>query len=159
LIGPFINPLVLRTDLSGDPTFAELLTRVRQTCLGAYAHQDLPFDRLVEELRPQRDPSRSPFFQVMFTLEHEPDRRFDLPGLSFDAARLDTGTCKYDLDLHLREAGDGFEGYLEYSTELFEAATVERLVGHYRTLLGAAWADPARRVWELPLLTAIERAQ
>ena len=135
LIGFFVNTLVLRGDLAGDPTFAELLARVRETCLGAYAHQDVPFERLVEELRPQRDLSRTPFFQVLFALDHEPDRRVRLPGLTFRTSRIDTGTAKFDISLHMTETADQFNGYLEYSSDLFEEETAVRLVGHFRTLL------------------------
>jgi aspartate racemase len=159
LIGFFVNTLVLHADLSGDPSFAELLGRVREACLGAYAHQDLPFERLVEELRPERDLSRSPLFQVMFALEQEAGQCVCFPGLTFRGERLDTGTSKFDLNLQLAEKAEHIEGYLEYSTDLYEAGTAERLVGHYQMLLEGATADPGRRVSELPLLTAAERHQ
>src|SRR5207248_1819854 len=159
LIGLFVNTLVVRTDLSAEPSFRELLGRVREACLSAHAHQDLPFERLDEELKPERDPSRSPLFQVMFALDPEPSRRVNLPGLTFTTSRIDTGTSKFDLSLHMMEKEGGFEGYLEYSAELFEAATAARLAGHYRTLLEAACADPDAPVARLPLLTAAEREQ
>src|SRR5262249_11580409 len=135
LVGFFVNTLVLRGDLSGDPTFRGLLGRVRETCLGAYAHQDVPFERLVEELRPQRDPSRTPLFQVMLALDHDPAHDVSLPGLTFSASRVDTGTSKFDLSLHLTGTAEGLEGTLEYSAELFEEATAARLAGHLRALL------------------------
>ncbi len=159
LIGLFVNTLVLRTDLAGDPTFAELVGRVRDVCLGAYAHQDLPFERLVEELRPQRDSSRSPLFQVMFVLDHELRRTTEPTDLVMNAARIDTGTSKFDLALHLTESSDGFEGWLEYSTELFEPATASRLVGHLGTLLDTALSAPQQRLSTLPMLTEAEQQQ
>src|SRR5262249_54109338 len=143
LVGLFVNTLVLRADLAGEPSFRELLARVREACLGAYAHQELPFERLVEELQPQRDPSRSPLFQVMFVLDHDPGQRVSLPALTFSTSRIDTGTSKFDLSLHLTEVADGFDGYLEYSRQLFEDETAARLAGHLGTLLAAARAAPA----------------
>jgi non-ribosomal peptide synthetase component F len=150
---------VLRGDLSGDPSFAELLGRVRESCLSAYANQDLPFERLVEELQPHRDLSRSPLFQVMFALELEVDERVCFSGLTLRTERLDTGSAKFDLNLQLTEKADGIEGYLEYSTELYEAETAERLVGHYQTLLETACVEADRPLSRLPLLTAAERMQ
>src|SRR5262249_61437896 len=152
LIGFFVNTLVLRADLSGEPSFRGLLGRAREACLGAYAHQDLPFERLVEELQPQRDPSRHPLFQVLFALDLEPGSRVSLSRLTFSTSRIDTGTSKFDLSLNLTEKAGGFEGHLEYSTELFEAATAARLAGHFRTLLEGACADPGRGVAPLPPL-------
>jgi amino acid adenylation domain-containing protein len=159
LIGFFVNTLVLRTDLAGDPTFVQLLGRVRETCLGAYAHQDLPFERLVEELRPQRDSSRSPFFQVMFVLQNTPQETLELPGLTVTPLDVDSGTSKFDLTLRLTEQDGELRGELEYSTELFEAATAARLTGHLRTLLEGACADSGQPVSRLPLLTNEERVQ
>jgi amino acid adenylation domain-containing protein len=159
LIGFFVNTLVLRGDLSGDPTFRELLGRAREVCLGAYAHQDLPFELLVEALQPQRDLSRTPLFQVMFILQNTPLPSLDLPGLSLSPLEADSGTAKFDLLLALAETEQGLAGNLEYNTDLFEAATARRLLGHFRNLLEAAVADPARRLSELPLLTEAERRQ
>jgi amino acid adenylation domain-containing protein len=159
LIGFFVNTLVLRTDLSGDPTFRELLARVRETALGAYAHQDLPFEMLVEALQPQRDLSRTPLFQVMFALQNTPLPSVDLPGLRFSPIEADSGTAKFDLSLFLAETEQGLAGNLEYNTDLFEAATVRRLLGHFQHLLDAAITDPAQRLSELPLLTQTERLQ
>ncbi|WP_330327930.1 non-ribosomal peptide synthetase [Streptomyces pseudovenezuelae] len=150
LIGFFVNTLVLRTDLSGDPTFAELLARVRETALGAYAHQDLPFEQLVEELVVERDRSRSPLFQVLFN--------YDTAGT--DKSDVATGgplTVSFDLAVRLGDGDDGLTGEFQYSTALFDAATVERMAGHLVELLGAAAENPERRVGELPLLTAAER--
>jgi amino acid adenylation domain-containing protein len=156
LIGFFVNTLVLRGDLSGDPTFAELLGRVRETCLGAYAHQDLPFERLVEELRPERDSSRSPLFQVMFVLQNAPQEALELPGLTVTPWDVDSGTSKFDLTLRLTERDGELRGELEYSTELFEDETAARLTEHLRTLLEAACTNPSLPVSRLPLLTDTE---
>src|SRR5262249_18394380 len=120
LVGFFVNTLVLRVDLSGDPSFRTLLGRVRETCLGAYAHQDLPFERLVEELNPVRDSSRSPLFQVMFVLQNTPQQVLELPGLRLATRDIDSGTSKFDLTLRLTEYEGGLRGELEYSTELYE---------------------------------------
>ena len=163
LIGCFINTLVLRSDLSGNPTFRELLRRVRETTLEAYAHQDLPFETLVEQLQPERDMSHSPLFQVMFILQNA--------GLSTGSSSnqpqaiqvrqldVDSGTATFDLTLSVSESADGLSVSAEYNTDLFEAATIERLLGHYRTLLAAAAADADQPVAELPLLTEAERHQ
>lgn len=151
VIGYFVNTLVLRADLSGDPSFSELLGRVRETCLGAYAHQELPFERLVEELRPQRDLSRSPLFQVLFTFDLEPEIRLKLPGLTLEFSEVDTGTAKFDLSLYLRQGAAGLRGYLEYDSDLFEAETAARMVGHWQTLLQAAIMDPGLQIRELRL--------
>src|SRR5262245_41495686 len=157
LVGDFVNTLVLRADLSGDPTFREVLERVRETALGAYAHPDVPFEQLVEVLKPPRDPGRSPLVQVLFALDLEPDPRLELPGLAVEFSEIDTGTAKFDLSLCLREGADRLSGYLEYNSDLFDAETARRLVGHWHTLLAAALADPDGRVSELPLLTDDER--
>jgi len=159
LIGFFANTLVLRTDLSGNPTVSTLLQRVRESCLGAYAHQDLPFEQLVEQLQPQRDMSRNPLFQVMFVLQNTPPAALKLPGLTFDAVKYDGGSAKFDLWLSITEAASGLGGALEYNTDLFDAATIERMLGHFATLLRGFVADPGLRLADLPLLTADERAQ
>jgi amino acid adenylation domain-containing protein len=157
LVGFFANTLVLRGDLSGNPSFAELLGRVRETCLDAYAHQDLPFERLVEELHPQRDLSRSPLFQVLFSFDLEPETRLELPGLTLEFSEVDTRTAKFDLSLYIREGAAGLGGYLEYDTDLFEGETAAQMIGHWQTLLQAAIADPSLHLGELPLLTEAER--
>src|SRR5262249_23437132 len=159
LIGFFVNTLVLRTDLSGDPRFRELLGPVREPALGAYAHQDLPFERLVEVLQPQRDLSRSPLFQALFVFQNSPLPAFEFAGLKVSQWDVDSGTSKFDLSLFLLEQEGGLRGTLEYSTELFEADRAARLVGHFRTLLQAACADPGQRLAQLPLLTEAERLQ
>jgi amino acid adenylation domain-containing protein/non-ribosomal peptide synthase protein (TIGR01720 family) len=161
LIGFFANTLVIRTDLSGDPTFLELLRRVRETTLEAYAHQDLPFERLVEELQPERDMSRNPLFQVMFNLGHEaPDTGVSLRGLqTVNDIEVDGGTSLFDLGLWLGESPEGLRGILEYSTDLFEPSTLTRMMGHFQCLLEGIVANPAQRLSALPLLTSAEREQ
>ena len=159
LIGFFVNTLVLRTDASGNPSFLELLARVRENALEAYAHQELPFEKLVEALKPQRDPSRNPLTQVMFALQNVPGGQLNLPGVDCSRVTLSTGTAKFDLTLALSEHADGLRGELEYATDLFDAATIERLVGHWRVLLEGIVADPEQRISQLPLLTEAERHQ
>ncbi|MFT3774599.1 MAG: amino acid adenylation domain-containing protein [Minicystis sp.] len=157
LIGFFVNTLALRTDLSGAPSFRELLGRVREVTLGAYAHQHLPFDALVAELAPSRDASRSPLFQVLFSLQNAPMPALTLPGLTLRASPLESDTAKFDLSLLLSETAEGIRGALEYNTDLFDAATSARMVEHLHMLLEGIVADPDRRVPELPLLTAADR--
>ncbi|MCP4661907.1 MAG: amino acid adenylation domain-containing protein, partial [bacterium] len=160
LIGFFVNTLVLRTGVSGDTTFRELLGRVRRTALDAYAHQDLPFDYLVEELEPERDLSSTPLFQVMFALQNAPQANLDLPGLTLRPAAAEGGTtAKFDLTVALQESEMGVVGALEYSTDLFDDTTMERLFAHYQRLLAGAVADPGKRLVELPLVGAAERHQ
>ncbi|MEU4503562.1 amino acid adenylation domain-containing protein [Streptomyces sp. NPDC024089] len=158
LIGFFVNTLVLRTDLSGDPAFTELLDRVKDTALGAYDHQDLPFERLVEELAPDRDPSRNPLFQTMFVLQNTPDEHgWSLPGLDVEPFTVTLPDAKFDLTLMMSEDADGgLRGALEYRTDLFERDTVARLAGHLGTLLETVAREPAARLSRLCLLTAEE---
>lgn len=162
LIGFFVNMLVMRTDLSGDPTFREALKRVKEVALGAYSHQDLPFEKLVEELQPERDLSRNPLFQVGFQF-------FKLPGADIEQeaeAEGDSGSpdvqntaAKFDLRVDLWNAVEGLGGQLEYSIDLFEASTIERMVTHFQTLLEAIAENPDRRLSELRLITEPERRQ
>ncbi|HLL47353.1 MAG TPA: condensation domain-containing protein, partial [Longimicrobiaceae bacterium] len=159
LIGFFANTLALRADLSGDPSFAELLGRVREGALGAYAHQDLPFERVVEELAPGRSLSYTPLFQVVLALQSAPAPPPRLEGLEVEPLRLGTTTAKFELTLALAESGAGLTGVLEYSTELFDGSTVERMLGHLRVLLEGATASPERRLSELELLGGEERDQ
>ncbi|MBV9123278.1 MAG: AMP-binding protein, partial [Planctomycetes bacterium] len=156
LVGFFVNTLVLRADLSGDPSFRQLLQRVRETALGAYAHQDLPFEKLVQELQPERDLSHSPLFQVLFVFNQHPDRLAKVPGVTLDVAEVDTGTAKFDLSMYLTESPESLSGYMEYNTDLFEPATMARWVGHWRTLLEGLAAHPESRLGDLPLLTSAE---
>jgi amino acid adenylation domain-containing protein/non-ribosomal peptide synthase protein (TIGR01720 family) len=163
LVGFFVNTLVLRTDTAGDPTFQQLLTRVRDTDLAAYAHQDLPFERLVEVLNPERTTSRHPLFQVMLALQNNPSPVLDLPGIEGELEQRRTPTAKFDLTFDLVErqdaAGgpDGVEGVVEYSTELFDEVTAEGLVRRLVRILTAVVADPAQRIGRLELLSAAER--
>jgi amino acid adenylation domain-containing protein/non-ribosomal peptide synthase protein (TIGR01720 family) len=156
VIGFFANTLVLRTALSGDPTFRELLGRVRETALGAYDHADLPFEKLVEELAPARDLSRAPLFQAFFALQNAPLAALDLSGLTLRPVDLDPGVAKFDLELSLEERGRVLTGALVFNRDLFDGATALRLAGHLRNLLAAA-AEPSRRLSELPLLAEPER--
>src|SRR5206468_6664611 len=126
LIGFFVNTLVFRGDLAGNPTFRELLGRVRETALGVLAHQDVPFDRLVNELRPDRTLSRNPLFQVMFVLQNAPMTPSELPGLALEPIDVDTGTTKFDLTLSMAETPQGLRAALEYNADLFEATTISR---------------------------------
>ncbi|HEX2569410.1 MAG TPA: amino acid adenylation domain-containing protein [Polyangia bacterium] len=162
LIGFFVNTLALRTDLGGDPRFVDLLGRVREVTLGAYGHQDVPFEKLVEVLQPERDLGRAPVFQVLFVLQNLPATALDLPGLTLTPIEIDGGIAKFDLTLTLQESqggAGGLRGVLEYNTDLFDAATMERMAGHLRRLLEGVVEDPERRVAELPLLTEEEREQ
>ncbi|ROQ63165.1 non-ribosomal peptide synthetase component F [Streptomyces sp. 840.1] len=161
MVGFFVNTLVMRTDLSGDPTFTELVDRVKDTALGAYDHQDLPFERLVEELAPQRDLSRNPLFQTMFVLQNTPaGRSWELPGLSIRQLDVSAQESKFDFTFYATEAEDGcLDGTIVYSTDLFDEATMVRLAGHFETLLGAAVHDPTARLSALEMLTASERRQ
>ncbi len=159
LIGFFVNTLVLRADLSEKPTFKELLQRVRDVCLEAYAHQDLPFEKLVEELRPDRDLSRNPLFQVMFVLQNTPRPLPQPAGLNIERFDVLPATSPFDLSLYLRERGGKLIGFVEYNTDLFEPSTIERMIGHFETLLKGIVADPEQPISTLPLLTEAERHQ
>ncbi len=157
VIGLFVNTLVLRTDLSGTPTVRELLGRVRQIALGAYDHQDLPFEKLVETLNPQRSLSYSPLFQVMLVLQNAPQSQVEMPELEIVGEDVHGGTSKFDLTLSVEETVDGLKGVMEYSTDLFDAETIRRMLGHLRLLLEGMVADPGQRIGELPMLGEIER--
>ncbi|MFD2169298.1 amino acid adenylation domain-containing protein [Tumebacillus lipolyticus] len=159
LIGFFVNTLVLRTQVAGEMPFRELLARVRETALGAFAHQDVPFDTLVAELQPERDGSHSPFFQTMFVFESTPKQAITLPGLVQELVELDNGTAKFDLSLLLMQETDGLAAVFEYSSDLFDERTIERLMGHYLTLLAGIVEAPERSVAQLPLLGEEEREQ
>ena len=159
LIGFFVNTLVLRADLSGDPSFVDQLKRMREVSLGAYAHQELPFERVVEELEPVRDLSRTPLFQAMFVLQNVPLEALDIEGLRLDGLELDSATAKFDLTLSMVEREGGLRGSIEYDTDLFDRSTVCRLAEHLRTLLSGALAAPYTALSDLPLQTAAERHQ
>jgi amino acid adenylation domain-containing protein len=159
LTGFFVNSLPLRTNFSGDPTFRELLRRVRELSLGAYAHQDLPFEKLVEELQPERGLQHQAIFQVMLILQNAPLTSLELPDLTVELLHEHNGTSKFDMLLSMIEQHGQLRGTLEYSTDLFDAATIARLLAHFQTLVVGAINEPTRRVSELPLLTDEERQQ
>ncbi len=159
LIGYFVNALALRTDLSGDPAFRELMGRVREVALGAYLHQDVPFEKLVEELQPERSLSHSPIFQVVFVLQNAPLGSLELPAVGLEMLPADNATAKFDLTLNLQEAGDIIGGTLGYATDLFEAETVARMVSHFLTLLEGIAADVNAPLSLLPLMREAERQQ
>ncbi len=156
VVGFFINTLVLRTDLSGDPTFAELIRRVRQVSLDAYAHQDVPFEKLVEELQPERSLSHTPLFQVMFAMQNVPSGALHLGGARVTPIEPDDATAKFDLTVFLEDSADGVSGSVVYSTDIFDGATVTRLLRHYVTLLTAAGVDAQVPVARLPLMDEAE---
>ncbi|CAA9395669.1 Polyketide synthase modules and related proteins [uncultured Microcoleus sp.] len=176
LIGFFVNSLVLRTDLSGNPTFRELLNRVKEVALGAYAHQDLPFEKLVEELHPDRALNQNPLFQVAFALQNAPGNRLELPELTLSPQQLDVGTARFDLEFHLWErspnssgsnqspsnklwvdSSEGISGMVIYSADLFDEATITRLIGHFQALLESIVTNPEQRIANLQYLSAQER--
>ncbi|BAY65333.1 amino acid adenylation domain-containing protein [Calothrix brevissima NIES-22] len=159
LIGLFINTLVLRTNLAGNPSFIELLKRVREVALGAYAHQDLPFELLVEELQPQRNLSHTPIFQVMFVLQNASMSALELPGLTLSYLPVDSGTAKFDLTLDMTETIEGLVANFEYNSDLFQESTIKRMARHFQTLLEGIIANPQQRLSQLPLLTSSEQHQ
>jgi amino acid adenylation domain-containing protein len=159
LIGVFVNTLVLRGDLSGDPDFNELLRRVRDTAFAAYAHDDVPFEKLVEQLQPERDLSRTPLFQIGFVLQNDPVQSLEVPGLKLDPLPVDTGTAKFDLLLAIVEEPNGLRGSVEYNTDLFDASTIERMAAHFQTLLASIVADPTQRLSQLQLLSSDEKTE
>jgi len=159
VVGLFVNMLAVRTDLSGNPTFRELLARVREAALGAYEHQDLPFEKLVEVIQPERDISYAPLFQVMFHLGNMSAPAFDLPGLKLTPLVADTGTSKFDLTLDLVESSTGLKGTFDYSTDLFDESTIQRLSERFNVLLRAIVANPETHIAALPLLSPTEEHQ
>lgn len=159
LVGFFANTLALRTDLAGNPTFRELLARVRQTALAAYDHQDLPFEEVIDALRLPRNLSYAPLCQVLFVMESFGTTSVTTAGLDIEEFTFDSGTTTYDLILEITPASSGLTAAFTYSTDLFADATIERLSGHFETLLHGIVADPGARVGGLPLLTEAERQQ
>ena len=159
LIGFFVNTLPLRADFSGNPSFRELLKRVKEVTLGAYAHQDMPFEELVRELKPDREVNHSPVFQVMFGLQNEPGEALKLRGLTVSRVPMRARTAKFDLTLLVSETERGLICGIEYSEDLFEEATIKRMLGHFETLLESITANPDRPISDLPLLTKAEQEQ
>lgn len=169
LIGFFVNSVVLRADLSGNPTFRELLERVRTVALAAYEHQDLPFEKLVEALDPDRDLSRNPLFQVALALQNAPMPALELPGLTLEPVPLESSSTRFDLEVHLWEpthglrslwqSQEGLSGFIAYSTDLFNRDRIARLVEHFQTLLAGIATNPDAHLSDLPLLTPTERQQ
>jgi amino acid adenylation domain-containing protein len=157
LIGFFVNTLVMRSDLSGNPSFQEVLKRVRKTTIDAYAHQDLPFEKLVEELQPERNMSTSALFQVLFVLQNAPMGSLDLPGLSISPWNISSGTSKFDLSIYMVEEEGMLTGALEYNADLFEHDTMLRVIEHFKQLLSSIVAEPERAITELPLLSEAEQ--
>ncbi|MEM7203282.1 MAG: amino acid adenylation domain-containing protein [Planctomycetota bacterium] len=158
LIGLFLNSLVLRTDLSGEPSFLDLLHRVREVALGAFHHREMPFERLVAELRPERDLSRSPLFQVLFNFRNEPKVPFALEGVAVESIELPNQTAKFDLNLELQRGADGVSGFFEYNSDLFDRQSVARMERHLQRLIEELAAAPDRCVWHAPMLTDSEDA-
>ena len=159
LIGFFVNTLVMRTNLSGDPSFSELLGRVREMAMDAYSHQDLPFEMLVEALQPERDLGHTPLFQVMFVLENTPMPQIELTGLSATPLMTASTTAKFDLTLAMENTATGLVGWWVYNTDLFDSSTIERMTGHFLRLLEGIVANPKKRISQLPLLTQPEQQQ
>ena len=157
LIGFFVNALVLRTDLSGNPRFRELLRRVREVCLEAYGHQDLPFDRLVEELHVRRDLNRNPLFQVMFVLHNTSLRTVELPGSTLSPVQGDSETAHFDLTLEIADTDQGLRATFVYNADLFAAGTITRMLENFQTLLESVVADPEQCLSNLSLLSETER--
>ncbi|MBW4417922.1 MAG: amino acid adenylation domain-containing protein [Myxacorys californica WJT36-NPBG1] len=159
LIGFFANSVVLRTDLSGNPTFLDLLNQVREVALGAYAHQDLPFEKLVEALQPDRDLNRNPLFQVVFALQNSPAESLELPKLTLSPVSVDPGTARFDLEFQIVECLDTLGVVAVYRTDLFDQAAIARMLKHFQTLLENIVAAPNQRLSDLPILTAVEQHQ
>ncbi len=159
LIGFFVNTLALRVKFEENPTFHELLELVKEMTLGAYEHQDLPFEKLVEELQPERSLSYSPLFQVMFEMENTPSGKLELPGLQIEPLELENINAKFDLTLSIQSSESGLVCGWEYKTDLFDRSTIERLAVNFQTLLESIVANPQQRVAQLPILSAIEQQQ
>ncbi|MHC5822143.1 MAG: non-ribosomal peptide synthetase, partial [Nostoc sp.] len=159
MLGLFVNTLVLRNNLSGNPSFRELLHRVRKVTIDAYAHQDLPFEMLVEELQPERDLSRNPLYEVMFVLQNTRMSVQEVSGLTLRTLQFDSGTAQLDIFLSMSESQQGLTGVLEYNTDIFEDATITRFITCFQTLLESIVANPEQRICELSPLTAPDREQ
>ncbi|MDZ8189167.1 MAG: amino acid adenylation domain-containing protein [Nostoc sp. ChiSLP02] len=159
LIGFFVNTLALRINLAEHPSFRELLSRVRRICLEAYTHQDVPFEQLVEVLQPERDPSHTPIFQVMFALQNAPIGELQLPNLNVGVLEPLVTTAKFDITLSMEELNGQLIGEWEYNTDLFDDSTMERMLKNFQVLLSEILTDPEQNIWQLPLLTESEKHQ
>ncbi|MBN3895575.1 MAG: amino acid adenylation domain-containing protein [Nostoc sp. NOS(2021)] len=159
LIGLFANNLVMRTNLSENPSFRELLGRVQEVVLSAYSHQDLPFEKLVGELQTERHLSHSPLIQVMFVLQSDQMPALEFSGLSVNAIEVESKTAKFDLTLELQETSEGMNGWFEYNADLFDADTISRMIGHWQVLLEGVVTQPNQQISHLPILTEAERHQ
>jgi len=159
MLGLFVNTLVLRNNLSGNPSFRELLHRVREVTLDAYAHQDLPFEMLVEEFQPERDLSRNPLYEVMFVLQNTPSSVQEVSGLTLRTLGFDSGTAQLDIFLSMSESEEGLTGCLEYNTDIFDSTTISQFISSFQTLLENIVANPEQHLSELSLLTASEQEE
>jgi len=159
LIGFFVNQLVLRVKVGASESFGELLKRVREVCLGAYAHQDVPFEKLVEELQPERDLTRSPFFQAKLILQNAPRERLELEGVRLSNSGGEVETTRLDLTMAIMDAGRDLVGAVTYSRDLFEAETIERLMNHYMNVLRRVAEESERPICSLSFLGEAEREQ
>ncbi|HWY76206.1 MAG TPA: amino acid adenylation domain-containing protein, partial [Verrucomicrobiae bacterium] len=158
-IGFFVNTLPIRADFSGNPTFNQALARVREVMFGAFAHQDVPFEKLIEELHPERNGNEVPLIRVMFVFQNGSNRKVELPHLALEPVELNYDTAKFDLTLFLEESAEGLATTWEYSADLFERSTIERMSGHFASLLESIVADPVQPVSNLAMLTTAERRQ
>jgi len=159
IIGFFVNTLVFRTDLSGAPSFRQLLRRVREVCLDVYAYQEIPFEKVVEELKPQRELNRNPLFQVMFVLQNTPARSVRPSGLTLESLEVESETTQFDLSLYMRERGGSLLGFFEYATDIFDNTTIERMARHFQKMLAEIVTNPDQPIATLPLLADTERHQ
>ncbi len=159
VVGFFVNMVVVRTQCGGNPTFLELLRRARETVIGAMAHQDLPFEKLVEELHPSRTAACHPYFQAVFALQNSAAQSLELPGVASESVPLFSGRAKFDLACFMNEEGEGMSGVLVYNTALFAPATIQRMLRHFENLLRGLAAEPGKAISELPLLSPAEEAQ
>ncbi|BAY48981.1 nonribosomal protein synthetase [Scytonema sp. HK-05] len=159
VIGFFVNTLVLRTDLSGSPSFRQLLDRVKEVTLGAYAHQDLPFEQLVQAVQPDRNLNQNPLFEVLFSLQNTAMPVWQLPNLTLTPLHINNNTAKFDLTLLMEDTEEGLVATFEYNTDLFDRDSIHRMLGHFSTLLDAIVANPDNAIANLPLLTASEKQQ
>jgi amino acid adenylation domain-containing protein len=159
VMGFFVNNLVLRTDLSGNPAFSTLLARVREVTLQAYKHQDVPFDQLVQALRPERSPDHAPLFQTMFILQNFPIGRIEMPGLLLQPMELEFSTARFDLTVEVFPHDGALNVYFDYNSDLYDDTTIARLQAHYRAILEAVVTDPTQKIGEIPLLSAAEREE